>query len=348
MNNIIVSAQGVKDKILGIRNGEGYKAEILGLKNLSNMLGITKGFPTYFGAVPGSGKTEVLMEILLQLSELHGWKHVILTGETGKAEEIYAKLIHKRGRKPFMKVTRKGVIIDNPQNDKEADENFKWVSEHFMVIDALKIDTSKPFRWDDLIESVEGILNLTDFKYDSLSVDPFYEIDREDKPQTDGQLRALFHKVYHYCQDNNVVVFLTSHIIQMKRDVKLLDGTFDRSEPTAFDFSGGQAWFQKGFNLVTIYRPNVLLDLPDNTPKPNEVWINVRKSKPDGTGKTGRVKWYFDYYDTNRYYEIIEGERLFSRDWIKEENNRVDSFVNKLQTNQYWNEPKDNESTAPF
>lgn len=333
MNNIIVSAQGVKDKILAIRNGFGYKAEVLGLKNISERLGITKGFPTYIGAVPGSGKTEVLLEILLQLSELSGWKHVILTGETGKAEEIYAKLIHKHGRKPFMKVNRKGYPINNHQTDKESEDSFKWVSEHFLVIDAMKIDTSKPFRWDDLIEHVEGMLNLSDFKYDSLSIDPFYEIDREDKPQTDGQLRALFHKVYHYCEEKDIVVFLTSHIVQMKRDVKLLDGTYDRSEPTAFDFSGGQAWYQKGFNLVTIYRPNVLMDLGDKPPEENEVWVNIRKSKPDGTGQTGRVKLYFDYYNSNRYYELIDGKKKFSRDWKLEESDQVYAASEAMQPN---------------
>lgn len=340
---LLKKAHTLKKQIFDIRNGKGYKVSKLGLKSLSERLGIVKGFPTYFGATPGSGKTEILLEILLQLTELHGWKHLILTGETGKAEEIYAKLIHKAGKKPFMTMDRHGNHYkeDEIQSELEADKNFHFINEHFTVIDALEIDTKKAFRWDDLIDNLRDECNLTSDTYDTLSIDPFYEIDREDVPQTDGQLRALFHKVYQYCQAENKVVFLTSHIVQMKRDVKLMDGTYDRSEPTAFDFSGGQAWFQKGYNLVTLYKPDVLLDLPDGPPKWNEVWVNIRKTKPDGTGKKGRVKLFFDYYNSNRYYEDFNGLHKYSRKWWEEESEEVYNAAAALQ-------PNDDFTKAPF
>lgn len=344
---LLKKASQLKKSIFDIRQGKGYKAETLGLKNLSEKLGIVKGFPTYIGATPRSGKTEVLLEILLQLTEIHGWKHLLLTGETGKAEEIYAKLIHKVGKKPFMTIDRHGNKILDSQSEQEADRNYQYINEHFTVIDALEINTKKSFRWDDLTKILNEESHLTSELFDTLSIDPFYEIDREDIPQTDGQLRALFSKVYQYCQKENKVVFLTSHIVQMKRDVKLLDGSYDRSEPTAFDFSGGQAWYQKGYNLVTLYKPDILLDLPDGAPEWNEVWLNVRKSKPDGTGNVGRIKLYFDYYQSNRYYEMVHGEKKFSRDWKAEESEQVYAAAEAMQPSTDWNEPKEND-LAPF
>ena len=41
------------------------------------------GCTTYIGAAPASGKTEFWFEILINLSCLHGWNHVIYSPEAG-------------------------------------------------------------------------------------------------------------------------------------------------------------------------------------------------------------------------------------------------------------------------
>src|SRR5690348_1486655 len=64
---------------------------------------VKEGCTTYIAAAPASGKTEWWLEILINLSCLHGWNHVLFTPETGDAVDIFSELCHKYIGKPFIK-----------------------------------------------------------------------------------------------------------------------------------------------------------------------------------------------------------------------------------------------------
>src|SRR5690554_5288114 len=107
-------------------------------------LTIKLGSTTYLGAAPASGKTELMLEILLNLSCIHGWKHVIFTPETGEFSDVYAELCHKYIGKPY---------INGEYSMSEAQrEKAEWfISEHFIVVDPVDSDLT-----------IEGFYSLVD------------------------------------------------------------------------------------------------------------------------------------------------------------------------------------------
>jgi len=66
---------------------------------------IRLGSTTYLAGAPASGKSEFWFEMLINLSCLHGWKHVIYSPETGSHVDVYSEIMHKFVGKPYVKNT---------------------------------------------------------------------------------------------------------------------------------------------------------------------------------------------------------------------------------------------------
>jgi len=126
------------------------------------------GFPTfhqkYTMSLPGvtdwtgsggSGKSEFLLELLLNTSLFYGWKHLIYVPDVGSREEIISILIHKKTGKTFDK-RYKNVI-----SEFEIEKELLWVLHYFKIL--YKEDKKKkitPYQfWDyafELNKSIEG------------------------------------------------------------------------------------------------------------------------------------------------------------------------------------------------
>lgn len=317
MKDLITTGQSVSDQSKSIRDGEYSRFLNYGLPVMAKHIGISPGYPLFYAGFDGHGKTHLLLELLLQQSELHGHRHLLFTGEAGKPEEIYAMLYHKCGRKPYVKVDRFGNHVKNHQTDQEAAISKDFVDYHFFVVDITQ--TPDIFRFNDFVKKIEEFQDSHESKvrFNTVTIDPYYEISREDVPQTDQALMSLFGKIYRYCQKEYLSVILTNHIIKPDRFLKTSSGTWYPDMPNKYNWAGGQAWARRGYQMFTMYRPSSEVDYSGNgdMPQKNEVWIIVEKSKPDGVGRLGIVKLFFDSY-RSRYYELNpEGESFYSFNW---------------------------------
>jgi len=71
----------------------GYEKGVeLGWQGSKDFLTIKLGTTSYWYGKPFVGKSQVINEVLVNLSRFYGWKHAILSPETGTAAEIYAEL----------------------------------------------------------------------------------------------------------------------------------------------------------------------------------------------------------------------------------------------------------------
>jgi hypothetical protein len=166
---------------------------------------IKEGCTTYIGSAPASGKTELWFEFLINLSCLHGWRHVVFSPETGSAAEIYAELCYKFIGKPY--VQGQNAMTNGEQISAEM-----FVNEHFIVIDPIYEDLTITKFYDlvDEIERKEGI------KINTTTIDPWNELSeeyqqsdlgREDKylSRILGQVRKNARKTgRHNCVINHV------------------------------------------------------------------------------------------------------------------------------------------------
>jgi len=108
---------------------------------------IKEGTTTYIGSAPASGKTELWFELLINLSCLHGWNHVIFSPETGSSAEIFSELCYKYIGKPY-------VQGQNSMTNGEQVRAEMFVNEHFIVIDPIDEDLTIT-KFYDLVDEIE-------------------------------------------------------------------------------------------------------------------------------------------------------------------------------------------------
>ncbi len=277
----------------------------LGFETMHEYLTLKLKGTTYIYGSPFSGKTEVWFEILCNLSEFYGWRHAIYSPETGEAHDIFAELISKRARKPFYK------NLPNQINEQEYFKEREWVNEHFYVIDP----KDKDLTIEEFYETVLEIEHHYNIKIETTTCDPFNEL-KHNFADDDGRQDLYIENRLGYIRKDAFSHNRHNAIITHVRDqtqVVLKDGSryFPAASPR--ELAGGQAWFRKAMNMVSVWRPPAgIIDETTGTPyEDNEVHFIVNKFKPKGVGKKGTVRLYFDTVQ-NRYYEKFNGEKRYA------------------------------------
>jgi hypothetical protein len=270
---------------------------------------IKEGATTYIGAAPASGKTELWFEILINLSCLHGWNHVVFSPETGSSAEIFSELCYKYIGKPY--VQGKNSMTNGEQVSAEM-----FVNEHFIVIDPIDEDLTitKFYQLVDEIERKEGITIHT------TTIDPWNELTEEFIPADLGREDKYLSRILGLVRKNARKTGRHNCVINHVRDqpmvaAKTIAGT-DISYfpmPSARDFAGGQVWFRKGLSVLIPWRPPYgLADADGVGAEKNEVHLKVAKSKPKGVSKNGVYKLFLDV-DRYQYYMLdFKGNRVYA------------------------------------
>jgi hypothetical protein len=270
---------------------------------------IKEGCTTYIGSAPASGKTELWFEILINLSCLHNWNHVIFSPETGSSAEIFAELCYKYIGKPY-------VQGQNSMTNGEQIVAEMFINEHFIVIDPIDEDLTitKFYELVDEIEKKEGM------KIHTTTIDPWNELTEEfiqaDLGREDKYLSRILGQVRKNARKTGRHNCVINHVRdQPMVSSKTIAGT-DISYfpmPSARDFAGGQVWFRKGLSVLIPWRPPYgLLDSDGRGAEKNEVHLKVAKSKPKGVSKNGVYKLYLDL-DKYQYYMLdFKGNRIYA------------------------------------
>jgi len=270
---------------------------------------IKEGCTTYIGSAPASGKTELWFEILINLSCLHNWNHVIFSPETGSSAEIFAELCYKYVGKPY-------VQGQNSMTNSEQIQAEMFINEHFIVIDPIDEDLTitKFYELVDEIERKEGI------KIHTTTIDPWNELTEEfiqaDLGREDKYLSRILGQVRKNARKTGRHNCVINHVRdQPMVSSKTIAGT-DISYfpmPSARDFAGGQVWFRKGLSVLIPWRPPYgLLNSEGNGAEKNEVHLKVAKSKPKGVSKNGVYKLFLDL-DKYQYYMLdFKGNRIYA------------------------------------
>ena len=291
---------------------------------------IKEGCTTYIGSAPASGKTELWFEILINLSCLHNWNHVIFSPETGSSAEIFAELCYKYVGKPY-------VQGQNSMTNSEQIVAEMFINEHFIVIDPIDEDLTITKFYDlvDEIEKKEGM------KIHTTTIDPWNELTEEFLPSDLGREDKYLSRILGTVRKNARKTGRHNCVINHVRDQpmvssKTIAGT-DISYfpmPSARDFAGGQVWFRKGLSVLIPWRPPYgLLDSDGNGAEKNEVHLKVAKSKPKGVSKNGVYKMFLDL-DKYQYYMLdFKGNRIYANRTKKlPEQKKMTMIEQKLNT----------------
>ena len=261
---------------------------------------------TYIGAAPHVGKTEFILEILINVSCLHGWKHIIFTPETGEPHEIFAELCSKYIGKNY-------INSQYGMSEIERMEAENFVSEHFFIIDP-KDDDLTINQFYKLVDEIE--LN-EDVKFNTTLIDPWNELTEEFLPEDLGREDKYLSRILGECRKNARRTNRHNIIINHVRDQavqKLKNGTFYFPMPSPRDMAGGQVWFRKGMLMIMLWRPPIGWENPKDqmvTTENNELIVKVAKSKPKGVAENGIYRMYYDI-KKKAYYMIDLGRKVYA------------------------------------
>jgi len=323
------------------KNGVKRGADV-GYSCLRENISIAKGTTTYLYAAPFSGKTELWLDILVNLSEFYGWKHALLTPETGGAEEVYAELISKVAMADFY----------GDYNNKMTEEAYAkaklFVDRHFIVIDP----SDAEFTYKDFIDTIIVIESKYKIKIDTALIDPWNELAANLAGESrDLWLERALGDIRKSAKANDWHICIATHL--RDQEFRVFDSVRYYPMGTPREIAQGQPWYRKGLQMISAWRP---LDTNMNPlPKKimgmhgydeeelfevNEMVIGIQKSKPKGVGATGIKSLFYDA-KKHRFYEMINGVKSYAKKWDGESVNTEVIYKDFYSRN-------DNEDEAPF
>lgn len=221
-----------------------YSAEVMDLiirgedtglsTGLSNLDGIYKLSPAKLNVVtgiPGSGKSELIDQIMVNAAEQEGWRFAICSFENHPKAHI-KKILEKRTR-----TASSGMPVP------EIDKALGWCQNHFFFI---RFDDGQPCRIDDILERAR----IATLRYGirGLVIDPFNYIQRDTDVTETQFISDMLTKCRQFTQSTDCVIFFVAHPAKLMR----VGGTYPM--PGGYDISGSAAWYAKADAGLTVGR----------------------------------------------------------------------------------------------
>jgi twinkle protein len=221
---------------------------------------------------PGSGKSQFIDALLVNLANLHGWRFAFCSFETPPARHM-ATLAELHLGKPFWPNTA------NRMTEGELRDSHKWMKNHFYFITA-----------EDEIPTIDWILETAQqavlrYGIKGLVIDPYNEIEsKRPAGMTETEWVSLvIAKVKRFAQAHGVHVWFIAH---PSKPMKKKDGT--TADVTLYDISGSSHWNNKADVGIVVNR-----DV-------GETHIDVRKVRFKEVGHIGEVRLNYDV-NTGRF-----------------------------------------------
>lgn len=243
-----------------------------GWPSIDPLYSVVPGLWTVVTGYPGSGKSEWVDALTLNLARYHGWRFCYYSPENQPQELHIAKLMEKYSGKPF---------FDGPTERMTQNEVFdatEWLQHRYGFIK----QTEGPKTIDEILDVCWGWINKSGRKNPAgIVIDPWNEIDHHQPANlTESQYisRTLTY-IRQFARNNECHVWLVAHPKLVPKE----DGK--RPVPTLSDISGGAMWWNKSDFGIVVHRDRALDNL--------ETQIHVQKVRFKHMGKEGMavLKW---------------------------------------------------------
>lgn len=257
------------------------KGELTGWPSVDKLYTVGRGQWTLITGMPGSGKSEWLDALLVNLAKRGGWRFIVYSPENWPLELHHAKLIEKYLCKPFNPGPTQRL------DEEELDHAQDWLHGKFLF--------AKPTRPDvlSILEECAEYVSQADPPGWKLGVviDPWNQLEHH-RPQgvTETEyVSATLSRVIDWVRELKCHLWLVAHPAKLQRGK---DGKLP--VPTPNDVSGSAHFWNKADNCITVWR-----DPGENSP---DVDIHVQKVRWRHIGRSGATRLLYDRV-TGQYRE---------------------------------------------
>jgi hypothetical protein len=289
-NVIIIDYNKKRDSFEDYHSTGGAGMNYAGFECLNGIFQFAQDGITDFTGSPGSGKTELALELMFYQSEMFGLRHLVYGPDIGNYNEIRRKLIIKHFKRSF-----RGYYDSITQADLISCSS--WIDNHFLI--AGKADIKKPLTpidlWNFAVDYRDdsGIIN-------TCFIDSWKNLFHDYTGREDQYLDYVL-SYRNELAENSKRHFIT---IAHPKGVEHDKDTKKPRIPTAHDISGGAAWFRNGKTILTV-------DWPDHEYGGIDVYF--WKVKPDTIGRAKTIFQQLEFdWRKSRYRETIEGRICYA------------------------------------
>jgi twinkle protein len=273
----------------GVYTAKGYAAQLLefydagfgggestGFAVVDELFTIKEGMMYVVTGYPGSGKSEFIDAITVNLALKRQWKFAMASFENPPAIHI-AKLAEKIVGKPFHEGTLPRMRKD------ELEDVLGYINNHYVFLE--NRDGSMATIASIIDRTKQAIMRLG---VRGLVIDPYNYIRMENSDNENLSISEMLSEISMFAKSSGIAVFFIAHPVKIyPRD----DGT--QPVPKGNHISGSSAWWAKADVGLTVHRAAIGTD------------IHCWKSRFKWLGKQGQTTLGYDV-PTGRYFESAE------------------------------------------
>lgn len=266
------------DIILGRVDDIELRGAETGWPSLDTFYRVVPGEVTVLTGTPGSGKTEFLVNLVLNLAERYDWKIGLCLFEIA-GDMLTQQLLEKRHR---VHVTQGPESLSTLQARGELDMD--WILEHFFRMEG-------DFRVLNIGQLLERTLYLTErHGLKAIMIDPFNYLDLESGSRSETEcVSELMSQLQRFAKAYKCHVFLVAHPTKMKR--------LGPGGMSLYNISGSAHFYNK-CDMGIVLERNYDLEKGDS----RELRVKVEKVRNNLAGTQGSTTLLFDW-KCRRYNE---------------------------------------------
>lgn len=226
----------VRDKVDEIYNNGYPKVSGIGYSGLDELIRFSLGQLTVVTGVPGSGKSEFMDQIMIKLSEVHGWRHGVFSAENQPVQLHIAKLVEKYAGEQITGFCKMALPI--------YEKSLSFINEHFFFIKIV----DENLRVEGILDRAKELITRYGIKF--LIIDNWANLEHSYSGETEHQYigKSLI-KLFNFCKSYNIHIVVVAHPTKVKKNQS---GKYEI--PTMYDISGSSHWFNKPDNGIIVYR----------------------------------------------------------------------------------------------
>jgi twinkle protein len=276
-----------ESEVIALYRGGRKRGISTGWREVDQYMTIRPGELSIVTGLPGSGKSEWLDALWMNLAQREQWRFAVCSFENPPDEHI-GKLAEKLVGAPF---------YDGPKlrmSESDLRGAMGWLKQHFFLIRA--DDESPTIDW--VLEKARAAVMRYGVK--GLGIDPHNEVEHK-RPAgvTETEyVSQILAKLKRFAQAHGVHVWYVAHPQKMRRD-----DSGKIPVPTLYDISGSSHFVNKADLGIVVSR--------DWAEGSNDVEIHVKKVRFKSVGKVGIA--YLKYErSTGTYYESAQQQSMAS------------------------------------